>query len=94
MIKKSSGGVDKVVVVGDFNELGALIEDDQKNWRPLPAEIPHAFGSIHVRDTLRTTHDTADHIWVGGSGVNFHSCADKKNASFGSDHYGLSVWGV
>ena len=88
------GVVDKVVVRGDFNELGALIEHDHEDWKPLPAEIPNVFGSVHVHDTLNTTHDTADHIWVGGNEVDVSTCTDKKDAAFGSDRCGLSVWGV
>merc|ERR1719174_2850611 len=79
---KYGGHVDKVIVGGDFNELGELIKNDKKKWKPLPEDIPHARGSINVKETLKTL--TADHIWVGGQDIDPQTCTFKKGDTFGS----------
>ncbi|CAE7478161.1 unnamed protein product, partial [Symbiodinium natans] len=72
MLKRSPVRVNKVIVGGDFNELGDLIKEDRDSWMPLPLDhhgkplLRHCRGSIHAKRTLKCGV-TADHIWVGGN---------------------------
>lgn len=55
----SKGTADKVIIGGDFNELGDLIQADRDKFMPLPMSssgkpmLPNCRGSIHAKNTLR-----------------------------------------
>jgi len=55
----SKGMADKVIIGGDFNELGDLIQADNDKFMPLPMSssgkpmLPNCRGSIHAKNTLR-----------------------------------------
>lgn len=97
-----AGKMDKVIVAGDFNELGELMFHSHKTWKPMPDEVAHVTGS--GRDVKeKTLYDAgnpggrwgahADHIWVGGKHVGRTTSA-KRGDHFGSDHHCVTMWGV
>eukprot|EP00438_Fugacium_kawagutii_P022221 Skav203954 [mRNA] locus=scaffold391:386813:387864:- [translate_table: standard] len=86
--------VGKVIVGGDFNELGDLIFEFS-NWTPLPYrdrngnKLPNVQGTLRAENTLQKIRVTADHIWVGGHAVN-PEVKQGRGKDYGSDHH--SVW--
>jgi len=79
----------KVIVAGDFNELGNLISEDPKQFCPLPKgfEYTGTYGTgITVSD-----HGKYDHIWWGTSHPEIpvktgNNIFVWKGDKFGSDH--------
>eukprot|EP00440_Ansanella_granifera_P013187 gb/GFBE01014331.1/.p1 GENE.gb/GFBE01014331.1/~~gb/GFBE01014331.1/.p1 ORF type:complete len:267 (+),score=41.75 gb/GFBE01014331.1/:1-801(+) len=75
---------DKVVIGGDFNELGDLIRADRERWMPLPKDtsgkplLRHCRGSIHSTKTLKSCEVSADLIWVGGGSIDTSAVQDHK----------------
>jgi len=95
---------DRVIVGGDFNELGQLIwnshnkkhnMNDNRSWVPLPSDVKNVSGTYDVGKTLFDARYNGmfDHLWVGGHRVGSKPTA-KMNRNFGSDHNAISVWGV
>lgn len=82
---------DKVIVAGDFNELGLLIEQDHDFWNPLPDCVPNASCT-----NVGNTHGLGqcDVVAVGGSAVHSTRLSYQRHANFGSDHHGVGTDGV
>lgn len=90
---------DKVIVGGDFNELGQCMynyyKDDPTKFSPLPDCVDSQVGSPHVGKTETMAHFNGmfDHIWVGGRGIGRPSEA-RAGETFGSDHRCVTMWGI
>eukprot|EP00930_Biecheleria_cincta_P042257 TRINITY_DN2906_c0_g2_i1.p1 TRINITY_DN2906_c0_g2~~TRINITY_DN2906_c0_g2_i1.p1 ORF type:complete len:619 (-),score=50.74 TRINITY_DN2906_c0_g2_i1:47-1903(-) len=82
---------DKVIVAGDFNELGLLMQDDMAMWGPLPGSIPNKSCS-DVGDTHK--NGQFDRIATGGQAVKSSAVTHRNLDKFGSDHNAVSAWGV
>lgn len=90
---------DKVIVGGDFNELGQCMHNyykvDPTRFSPLPDCVDSQVGSPHVGKTETMAHFNGmfDHIWVGGRGIGRPSEA-RAGETFGSDHKCVTMWGI
>eukprot|EP00931_Biecheleriopsis_adriatica_P112621 TRINITY_DN87305_c0_g1_i1.p1 TRINITY_DN87305_c0_g1~~TRINITY_DN87305_c0_g1_i1.p1 ORF type:complete len:254 (-),score=39.27 TRINITY_DN87305_c0_g1_i1:111-872(-) len=97
----SKGMAQKVIVGGDFNELGELIKANCRTWMPLPLErnlkpmLRHVRGTIHVKSTVKLRGQMSfDQIWVGGDGIDTSAVIESKGKAYGSDHFSVVMSGI